>query len=163
MTFAESIRPEFEQEMVNTRRMLTQVPDDKLDWKPHAKSNSIGWNASHLVEIPSWVAGTMADTKWDITGYKTIQYRSRDEILKHFDSNVASATAALKDASDEAMNTPWSLVKDDQTLMTMPRRDVIRIWVINHTIHHRAILSVYLRMNDIPVPGMYGPSGDDPS
>ncbi|QDV25134.1 DinB family protein [Aureliella helgolandensis] len=163
MSFSQMILPEFEQEMASTRRVLEQVPDDKLDWKAHPKSNTIGWNANHLVEIPGWVAGTLANLSWDIEGYETPNLRSRAEILAAFDKNVAEACAALNSTTDAAVSQMWSLKSGDNVLMTMPRSVVIRSFVINHTIHHRAHLCVYLRLNDLPVPGMYGPSGDEPA
>jgi uncharacterized damage-inducible protein DinB len=160
MTFAEMILPEFEQEMANTRKVLEQVPDDKLDWKADPKFNSIGWNANHLAEIPGWVEGTLSQLAWDIEGYQSPDFNSRKEILALFDQNVKAAKQALQDVSDEEMTKMWSLVKGSETMFSMPRTAVIRSFVLNHTIHHRAHLCVYLRLNDIAVPGMYGPGGD---
>lgn len=166
MSYAELILPEFEQEMANTRKVLEQVPDDKLDWKPHPKSNTIGWVANHLAEIVGWVEGTFASPMWDLAPeggepYKSPALGSRDEILALFDQGVAKARQAIKAATDEAVREMWSLTEGGKTLMEMPRGVCIRGFVLNHTIHHRAILCVYLRLNDIPVPGMYGPSGDE--
>jgi uncharacterized damage-inducible protein DinB len=165
MTYAQSILPEFDQEMTNTRKVLERVPDDKLDWKAHPKSNTIGWNANHLAEIPGWVAGTLGQPEWDIapvggTPYQSPKLKSTSEILDLFDRNVATARAALQSATDEELQQIWSLLKAGQPMFTMPRTAVIRNFVLNHTVHHRAILCVYLRLNDVPVPGMYGPSGD---
>jgi len=166
MTYGQSILPEFEQEMASTRKVLERVPEDKLDWRPHPKSNTIGWNANHLAEIPGWVAGTLAALEWDIAppggpAYQSPKLRSRREILELFDKNVASARQALAAVKDEEIDKTWSLLQAGKPLITMPRRAVIRSFVLNHLIHHRAILCVYLRLNDIPVPGMYGPSGDE--
>jgi uncharacterized damage-inducible protein DinB len=166
MTYAQSILPEFDQEMANTRKVLERVPEDKLDWRPHAKSNTIGWNANHLAEMPGWVAMTIGKSSLDIAppgaaAYQSPKGRTRAEILEVFDKNVAAARQAISAAKDEEMDKPWSLLKGSQTLFTMPRRAVVRTFVINHIIHHRAVLCVYLRLNDVPVPGMYGPSGDD--
>ena len=166
MTYAEMILPEFDQEMANTRKVLERVPDDKLDWKAHPKSNSIGWNANHLAEIPGWVEGTLAQAEWDIAPvggppYQSPKLKSVREILDLFDRNVAAGRKALQSATDEPMQQMWSLLKAGQPLLTMPRSAVIRSFVLNHAVHHRAILCVYLRLNDVPVPGMYGPSGDD--
>lgn len=165
MSYAESILPEFDEEMANTRKALERVPEDKLDWKPHPKSNTIGWNANHLAEIPGWVAGTLAQSSWDIAPadgepYRSPDQKSKQEILALFDQNVAAARKALEKASDAQVSENWSLLKGGETLFTMPRSAVIRSFVMNHMIHHRAHLLVYLRLNDIPVPGMYGPSGD---
>lgn len=166
MSYADSFLPEFEEEMANTRKVLERVPDDKLDWKPHEKSNTIGWNANHLAEIVNWVEGTFAATEWDIAPageepYQSPSLGSRDEILALFDQGVADARRTIEAATDEAVAEMWALKKGGETLMAMPRSVVMRNFIINHTVHHRAILCVYLRLNDIPVPGMYGPSGDE--
>ncbi len=152
--------------MASTRKALECVPDDKLDWQPHPKSHTIGWNANHLAEIPGWVEGTLQSATWDISPpggepYRTPTLNSRQAILESFDSNVATARRALAAARDEDMPVDWSLLMGGKVLMTMPRIAVIRGFVMNHTIHHRAILLVYLRLNNIPIPGMYGPSGDE--
>lgn len=166
MTYAEEILPEFDQEMASTRRVLERVPDDKLGWKAHEKSNTIGWNANHLAEMPGWVEGTFAAKEWDIEPvdgepYKTPTLESTKEILELFDKNVAAARKTIENATEEQLNEIWSLCRKGEPLMSFPRRVVVRSFVLNHTIHHRAILCVYLRLNDIPVPGMYGPSGDE--
>ncbi len=166
MTIAESILPEFDQEMASTRKMLERVPDDKLDWKAHPKSNTIGWVSAHLAEIPGWVEGTLTKDFWDINPpdgepYRTPKAESRQQILEVFDTNVAAAHKAIAAASDVEFMKEWSLLSGGQTYFTMPRIAVIRSFVLNHTIHHRAYLGSYLRLNDIPIPGMYGPSGDE--
>jgi uncharacterized damage-inducible protein DinB len=166
VNIAQSILPEFDQEMAGTRKTLERIPDDKLDWKAHAKSNSIGWVGSHLVEIPEWVVGTLTQDFWDFSPpgaepYRTPILASRQEMLDAFDKNVAAARRAIESTSDEAFQKDWSLLWSGQTIFTMPRVAVIRSFVVNHMIHHRAILTVYLRLNDIPVPALYGPSGDE--
>jgi uncharacterized damage-inducible protein DinB len=166
MSYAETILPEFDQEMAKTRQVLERVPEDKLDWRAHPKSNTIGWNATHLAEMPGWVVSTITLSSLDIAPpggqrYQSPKLTTRAAILDHFDRNVASARKAISEARDEAMREPWSLLQGGQPLLTMPRAAVIRNLVLNHIIHHRAILCVYLRLNDIPVPGMYGPSGDE--
>jgi uncharacterized damage-inducible protein DinB len=166
MSYAQTILPEFEQEMASTRKVLERVPDDKLDWKAHPKSNTIGWNATHIAEMPGWVEPTIGHENMDIAPpagepYRTPKLNSRQEILDLFDRNVAAAKKAIASAKDDAMTKNWSLLKGGQPLFTMPRAAVIRTFVINHIIHHRAILTVYLRLNDVPVPGLYGPSGDE--
>lgn len=165
MSYAETILPEFDGEMANTRLVLERIPEDKLDWRAHPKSNTIGWNANHLAEIPGWVEGTLTRPSWDIAPAEGEHYQSprltaRQAILDLFDKNVASARKAIENASDEEMAEEWSLLRGGQVLFTLPRSAVIRNFVLNHLIHHRAILCVYLRLNDLPVPGMYGPSGD---
>jgi uncharacterized damage-inducible protein DinB len=166
MSWAQSILPEFEHEMASTRKVLERVPEDKLDWQPHPKSHTIGWNACHLAEMPGWVAGTFAASSLDIAPvggpqYQSPKLRSRKEILDLFDKNVAAAKKALATVTDDQVGQMWSLLKAGQTMFSMPRGAVVRSFVINHIIHHRAILCVYLRLNNIPVPGMYGPSGDE--
>ena len=166
MSYTATILPEFDEEMANTRKVLERVPEDKLDWRAHPKSNTIGWNANHLAEIPGWVEGTLRELEWDMAPpggepYRTPNLTAREDILAFFDNNVMSARKALSEVKDEEMGKMWSLLKGGEVILTMPRAAVIRSFVINHTVHHRAILCVYLRLNDIPVPGMYGPSGDE--
>ena len=166
MSIAELLLPEFQHEMAGTRKTLERVPDDKLEWKAHPKSNTIGWVAAHLAEIPGWVEGTLSGSEWDIhplgsEPYRTPHIASRRQILEVFDANVAAATRAIGATSDEAYMQEWSLLAQGEKLFTMPRYSVIRGFVINHIVHHRAILCVYLRLNDIAVPGLYGPSADE--
>ena len=166
MNYAQSILPEFDQEMASTRKVLERIPDDKLDWRAHPKSNTIGWNANHLAEIPGWVQGTLTTDRFEIAPvggprYQSPALKSRQEILELFDRNVAAARNALEAARDEDMGKMWSLTEGGKPLLTMPRAAAIRGFVLNHLIHHRAILCVYLRLNNIPVPALYGPSGDE--
>jgi uncharacterized damage-inducible protein DinB len=165
MSYAETILPEFDQEMANTRKVLERVPEDKLDWRAHPKSNTIGWNVNHIAEIPGWIEPTLTKPSWDIApaggqGYQAPKLTKRPEILDQFDRNVAAARKAIAAAKDEEVTQPWSLLQAGKPMFTMPRTAVIRNFVLNHLIHHRAILCVYLRLNEVPVPGMYGPSGD---
>lgn len=166
MNYAETILPEFDQEMAKTRKVLERLPENKLDWKAHPKSNTIGWNANHLVELPGWIDGALTTPSWDIApaggeSYQSPKLTTRQEILSLFDRNVATARKALAAAKDQEMTQPWSLLQAGKPIFTMPRATVIRGMILNHLIHHRAILCVYLRLNDIAVPGMYGPSGDE--
>jgi uncharacterized damage-inducible protein DinB len=166
MTYAEAALPEFDQEMASTRKVLERVPEDKLDWRPHAKSNTIGWNANHLAELPGWAGFILTRAQFDYAPvggppYEAPNLRTRRELLDRFDSNVASARKALAVSKDDDMKQMWSLLAGGKPIFTLPRSAVMRSMVINHIIHHRAILCVYLRMNDVPVPGMYGPSGDE--
>lgn len=166
MNYAETILPEFDREMANTRKLLECVPDNKLDWQAHPTSHTIGWNANHLPEILGWVEGILTTSAWDIAPvggapYQSPKLTSRQEILDLFDRNVAAARKAIAVVKDEQMTQPWSLLNAGTPIFTMPRATMMRKFVLNHLIHHRAILSVYLRLNDISVPGLYNPSGDE--
>jgi uncharacterized damage-inducible protein DinB len=166
MSIAQSILPEFDHEMAGTRKTLERIPDDKLDWKAHPKSNTIGWVSAHLANLPGWAIVTLEQDAFDIhpvgqEPYRTPTLTSRQQILDEFDSNVAKARAAIAGATDEMFLKPWSLLRQGQPMFTMPKIAVLRGFVLNHIIHHRAHLCVYLRLNDIPVPALYGPSGDE--
>ena len=158
--------PEFDQEMASTRKVLECVADDKLDWRAHPKSNTIGWNANHLAEILGWVEGILTAPSWDFApvggeAYQSPKLTRRREILNLFDRNVAAARRALTAVKDAEMSEMWSLLAAGKPIFTLPRSAVIRRFILNHLIHHRAHLCVYLRLNDIPVPGMYHPTGDE--
>lgn len=157
---------EFDQEMVSTRKTLERVPLEKADWKPHEKSTAMGGLATHLSNIPNWAVYTIDQDSLDLMpGGKPMpapaQAKSQEELLATFDSNVAKARAAIAGASDEELFKPWSLQSNGNTLMTLPKVAVLRSFVMNHLIHHRAQLGVYLRLNDIAVPSVYGPSADE--
>lgn len=162
----QALLPEFDMEMANTRKALERVPDDKLAWKPHEKSMTLGRLAGHLAELPSWGMATMSNDSLDIAPpgappQQGLTAKSRQEALDRFDKNVAAARAAIAGASGEVLMKPWSLLKGGRTLMTMPKIAVLRSFVMNHMIHHRAQLGVFLRLNNIPVPAIYGPSADE--
>jgi len=166
MSFADSILPEFDQEMANTRKILERVPDDKLNWQPHPKSHTIGWNANHLAEIPAWAEITLKQKSFDVDPvggkrYETPKLTSNKQILDLFDKNVADARRAIQSTPDDQWKDTWSLLSKGEAIFTMPRAAVMRSFVLNHNVHHRAVLCVYLRLNDIPYPGMYGPSGNE--
>jgi uncharacterized damage-inducible protein DinB len=162
----QALLPEFDMEMANTRKTLERVPDDKLGWKPHEKSMTLGRLAGHLAELPTWGKMTIENDTHDIAPsgaapQQGLNPKSRQETLDAFDKNVASMRAAIAGASDDQLMKPWSLLRGGQKLMTMPKIAVLRGFVMNHTIHHRAQLGVYLRLNDIAVPSIYGPSADE--
>jgi uncharacterized damage-inducible protein DinB len=166
MNYAETTLPEFDHEMARTRQVLERVPEDKLDWRAHPKSNTIGWNANHLADLPSWGEVGLTKPSFDVAPpdgprYQTPKLTTRKDLLDLFDRNVAAARKAVAAAKDGEMTQPWSLLQGGKTIFTMPRFMVVRNMVLNHIVHHRAILCVYLRLNNIPVPGMYGPSGDE--
>jgi uncharacterized damage-inducible protein DinB len=166
MSYAETVLPEFDQEMTSTLKVLERIPDDKFDWQPHPRSHTIGWNANHIADIPNWIVMVLNTPSLDIAPVgggsdapTSPKPTTRAEILDVFDRNVAAARKAITEAKD--VDTPWSLLQAGNPIFTMPRSAVIRSMVLNHLIHHRAHLIVYLRLNDVPVPGMYGPSGDE--
>jgi uncharacterized damage-inducible protein DinB len=166
MKISESLLPEFDQEMANTRKVLERVPLDKSDWKPHPKSFAFGGLAAHVANMADWAVLTLESDSFDYAPpgappYETPKFASTEQLLAAFDKSVAQARSALAAADDGKMLAPWSLMAGGKTVMTMPRVAVIRSFVMNHTIHHRAQLTVYLRLNDIPVPGLYGPSADE--
>ena len=164
MTIAQLLLPEVDQEMATTRRVLERVSDDKLSWKPHDKSFSTGDLASHIVNMIKWTDVTMNATEFDLASVSPEQANptaaSRAQLLEWFDVNAASARLAIQ-KSDADYFVPWSLKQNGRTIFTMPRYTCIRSFFLNHVVHHRAQLSVYLRLNDIPVPSMYGPSADE--
>lgn len=162
----DALLPEFDQEMANTRKVLERCPEDKFGWKPHPKSFAMGSLATHIVNMVGWTTDTIQKDSFDIAPpgappYKEEPYTSTKDLLAQFDKNAASARAALAGASDEAMLFNWSLLNGGQPIFTMPRIACIRGLIMNHTIHHRAQLTVYLRLNDVPVPAIYGPSADE--
>jgi uncharacterized damage-inducible protein DinB len=166
MSISASLLPEFDLEMANTRKALERVPDDKLDWKPHEKSMSMGGLATHLANLPIWTVFTVNQDSLDLAppggeSFRVEEKRTRQEILEDFDKNVAAARDAVAGASDEELLKPWSLLKGGVTLMTLPKIAVLRSFVMNHVIHHRGQFTVYLRLNDVPVPSIYGPSADE--
>jgi uncharacterized damage-inducible protein DinB len=166
MKISETLLPEFDQEMANTRKVLERVPDGRDDWKPHLKSSTLGALKAHIANMPDWAGLTMQSDSFDYAPpgappYETPKFGSNKELLAAFDKSVAEARAALAAADDSKMLGPWTLMAGGQTLMTMPRVAVIRTFVMNHSIHHRAQLGVYLRLNDIPLPQLYGPTADE--
>jgi len=166
MSISASLLPEFDQEMANTRKALERIPDDKFDWKPHEKSWAMGGLATHLANLPIWTVYTINQDSLDLAppgggSFRVEEKGSRREILEDFDKNVAAARDAIAGASDEEMLKPWTLLKGGVTLMTLPKIAVLRSFVMNHIIHHRGQFTVYLRLNDVPVPSIYGPSADE--
>jgi len=166
MKIAETLLPEFDQEMANTRKTLERVPAAKFSWKPHPKSFEMGSLAAHLANMAQWANLTLTSDSFDYAPpgaepYKTPQFKSTEELVAAFDKAVTDARSALASTDDAAMMAPWSLMAGGNVVMTLPRAAVIRTFVMNHIIHHRAQLGVYLRLNDIPVPALYGPTADE--
>lgn len=166
MSISASLLPEFDMEMANTRKILERVPDDKFDYKPHAKSMSLRQLAVHVGFFPRWAMETLEKSELDIApvggeGYKTPPINSRKELLEVFDRDLVTARKDLELASDAHLAATWTLLAGGKTLFAMPRIAVYRSSVMNHMIHHRAQLGVYLRLNDVAIPGFYGPSADE--
>jgi uncharacterized damage-inducible protein DinB len=164
MLIRDALLPEFDQEAATTRRVLERIPDEKLSFKPHPKSMDMASLATHVCELTDWTPETIAKDFVDLAAYDPSKRKiiaSREELLAKFDKSVANARAALAKAEDAQLMQPWSLKSGDTVFFTMPKAAVLRSFVFNHTVHHRAQLSVYLRLNDIPVPAMYGPSADE--
>jgi uncharacterized damage-inducible protein DinB len=154
--------PEFDQEMQNTRKMLERIPDDKFDYRPHEKSMTLGRLAGHIAEFPSWGAHTLAVEVLEMQpGDQGYQPNSKQELLEKFDKDVADARARIAAASDEDFQKIWKFIYAGKEIIALPRSEVMRGMVMNHMIHHRAQLGVYLRLNEIEIPGMYGPSADE--
>ena len=162
MPISQTLLPEFDQEMANTRKLLERVPDGKFDYKPHEKSMTLGRLAGHVAEVPSYATATIQMEKLELTGSeKPFQPTSRKELLESFDKYVVEARQAISSASDEHLGKIWSLHFGGKEIFSMPRAAVLRSVVMNHHIHHRAQLQVYLRLNNVEIPGMYGPSADE--
>ncbi len=164
MSIAQSMLPEFEHEMANTRKALERVPEDKLEWKPDPKSMSLGKLASHVAEMVGWGAMTLQTDSLDLSpDMKPFVASSRKELLEQFDKNVVDTRAALEKTSDADMMKTWSLTMGGSPFLSMPKVAVFRSMIMNHIIHHRAQLTVYYRLNGVPVPALYGPSADENS
>jgi uncharacterized damage-inducible protein DinB len=166
MTIAESLLPEFEHEMRTTRAVLERVPESQADWKPHPKSMTLGQLASHVVNIVRWGGATFEITELDVASpdaarYAPPKFETTRELVEYFDENVRAARAALSAASDSDFSVPWTLRSGDHTIFKLPRAATVRGFVLSHLIHHRGQLSVYLRLLDVPVPSIYGPSADE--
>jgi uncharacterized damage-inducible protein DinB len=161
MTISETLLPEFDQETINTRALLECVPEDKFAWKPHAKSMTMGRLASHVAEMANWAVFTINQDKLELTpDMKPFNAATKKELMDGFASYSAAGREAIAGASDAHLGKTWSLIYGGNPVLTMPRAAVLRNMVFSHIIHHRGQLSVYLRLNDIPIPGMYGPSAD---
>ncbi|MCZ2080153.1 MAG: DinB family protein [Bryobacterales bacterium] len=165
MALKDALLPEFDHEMANTRRTLERVPEDRFDWRPHEKSPAMGWLAAHLANIPSWCTYTLQQDSLDLApGGQEQRFHSAaslKEVLESFDTNVAAARQVIGNTSDEQFAVPWTLLKAGQTIFSMPRAAILRSFVLNHIVHHRGQLTVYLRLNNIPVPALYGRSADE--
>ncbi len=164
MAILDALLPEFDHEMATTRRLLDRVPEAKFSWKPHEKSMTLGQLSGHLANIPYWCSATLDASVLDLDTIPDARPKtppSRAALLEEFDRKVSTARAKLSEATDPTFLAPWTLKKGEQVFFTMPRISAIRGFVMNHSIHHRGQLSVYLRLNDVPVPPIYGPTADE--
>src|ERR1700722_833029 len=166
MAICDSILPEFDHEMATTRTVLERVPEGNPDWKPHEKSMTIGRLAGHLAELAGWGKTAIVQDSFDFRpvvgpSYQPALMTSRKQLLEIFDKNVAEARTAIAGASDEEFMKTWTLLAGGQQILAMPKIAVLRSFAINSTINHRAQVSVYLRLNNVSVPSIYGPSADE--
>ena len=166
MNWKDDMMAEFDQEMGHTRKELERLPEGKEEWQPHPKSMTVGRLANHLANLPSWGVMTVKESSFDVapiggSAYVEDVAPDRTALLATFDRNVAEARSALSDLTEADMDAPWSLMAGGQTMFTMPRRAVLRSMIFNHNVHHRAQLGVYLRMNGVPLPSIYGPTADE--
>lgn len=162
MSISERLLPEFDQEMAGVRRTLERVPDDRLDWQPHPKSMTMGQLAQHLAMLPTWMAPILKTDEVDVASLEQpAKFTSRAPMLEAFDRGVAEAREALSAASDERLLGAWSARYGEHPIFSGTRLAALRAHGFSHSIHHRAQLGVYLRLNDLPVPALYGPSADE--
>jgi len=160
MSIAETLLPEFDQEMATTRRLLERVPTHRGTWKPHPKSFALGHLAQLVAWMPGWIANTVRQTALDLAAAPKYSFETTETLVREFDTNVRAAREALSSSKDADYVVPWSLKHGDRVLFTAPRGTVVRTH-LNHLIHHRGQLSVYLRLNDVPLPPIYGPTADE--
>jgi uncharacterized damage-inducible protein DinB len=162
MPLKDILLSEFDHEMGTTRRLLERVPEDRLTWKPHEKSMTVGGLATHLGNIPNWGARILTEDGFDLAKAppNLAPKTSRAEILAAFDQSTKAARPLL-DRTDAELMGRWTLSRGGHEMFSMPRVAAFRSFVVNHMIHHRGQLSVYLRLNDVPVPAIYGPSADE--
>ncbi|MBC7898231.1 MAG: DinB family protein [Cytophagaceae bacterium] len=158
---SDALLPEFDVEMATTRRLLERVPSDRATWKPHPKSFSIAHLAQLVAAMPGWITMTIKQTSLDLSAGPAYSNQPTEALVAMFDKNVQEARETLAAASDADLGVSWSLMMGEKVMMTMPRGAVVR-QNINHLIHHRGQLSVYLRLLDVPLPSIYGPTADEP-
>jgi uncharacterized damage-inducible protein DinB len=165
MTISSSLLPEFDHEMATTRRILERVPEAEFSWKPHEKSMTLGQLAGHVANLPFWCSTTLQTTDLDLDSLgdriALAPPVSREALLRDFDERVTTARAAMAQATDAEMLAVWTLKKGGHEIFSMPRVSAVRSFVMNHLIHHRGQLSVYLRLKDVPLPPIYGPTADE--
>jgi len=164
MSIAQSLLPEFDQEMATTRRLLERVPEDRADWKPHPKSTALGTLAAHIANLAGFGRQIVDQSEVDMQspGSRPASvFEGREALLTRFDANVRATREALARLDDAALQQRWTLRRGDQVIFALPRTAVLRTMMFSHIVHHRGQLSVYLRLNDVPVPPVYGPTADE--
>lgn len=168
MKLADAFVAEMTREGAGTRRTLERIPADLFGWQPHPKSMTLGRLASHVAECPAWMVSILSVDEYvlDMQNHKPFAATSTEELVQAFDANLAKAIEHLKTMSDDDLARQWRMVMGEpgchgKTLLEMPKTDVVRTMVFNHMVHHRGQLTVYLRLNNIAVPGLYGPSADE--
>lgn len=163
MSLSTLLIQELKQESEATRKILSRVPDTKNDWKPHEKSFTLARLAAHVAEMPQWAARIMETDRYDFLEhpYKSVTFETNAELMDFFQLKLNEAIAALENANDEKLMEHWTFCRGEHVITQNTRYASIRGWLFNHMIHHRGQLSVYLRLLDVPVPGIYGPSADD--
>jgi|SRR4051812_5562420 uncharacterized damage-inducible protein DinB len=160
MSIAETLLPEFDQEMKTTRKLIERVPTEKGKWKPHPKSFPLGHLTQLVVMMPSWITNAVTETSLDLAKYPGYTYETTEDLVKTFDRNVKEARAALVKTSDKDFTVDWSLKHGENVFWKAPRATIVR-QTINHFVHHRGQLTVYLRLIDVPIPSIYGPTADE--
>jgi uncharacterized damage-inducible protein DinB len=162
MTQLEALRIELEKEAATTRKMLSQVPDDKFNWQPHPKSMTIKRLATHIAELPTWIGMTVNTDELDFehNPYSPADVNSTKELLAYFEKSLEDGRKELAAAREEVLDKPWTLRSGKTIYSTEPKRDVLRM-TLSQIIHHRAQLGVFLRLLNVPIPGSYGPSADE--
>ena len=151
---------EFDHEMASTRRLLERVPSERGTWKPHEKSFALGHLAQLVSWIPGWITSTLREPAMDLAGVAGYSFEPTDVLLRGFDGNVRTARSALADVTGEALEAPWSLRHGERVLMSGTKGPVVR-GHLSHLVHHRGQLTVYLRLLDVPLPQIYGPTADE--
>ena len=165
MTIAQTLLPQFDHEAAVTRTLLERVPEDRADWRPHPKSTTLGSLAAHIAGLASMAPNIMSRPELDMNppggpGFTPPRFTTTQELLAKYDEDVARSRAAIAGASDDELRDTWALKNAGHTIFAMPRVAVLRSFMLSHMIHHRGQLSVYLRMNDVPLPSIYGPTAD---
>jgi uncharacterized damage-inducible protein DinB len=165
MSITDALLPEYDHEMGTTRRLLERVPEEDFGWRPHDKSMSLGRLTGHLANIPTWCVAILEKSVFDLASAagdtRPGHPASRAALLEEFDAKVAAARARLAERSDAEMMAPWTLKSGGHEIFTLPRISAIRSFIMNHSIHHRGQLTVYLRLRNVPLPAIYGPTADD--